>query len=340
MKKAILIATALVCASLLAVGSAAAQSPQPQRMHDSNYRDREVAVPVAGFSPNFADWQPRTGPELGATLREDANRLIRWQGWLDVDAFSTSIINQMQYQLENGELELGKFTMAEPSIADAVAEARKRDPDHFTINENIRLGADGETLHNPKFYVWLYRHNVADTGLYQLYISVTGNLPVGHTSQTGDPIVVPEPHLDIQSLSYEFSPNGSRVDGDGRTRLFPYVPLVEIWRGAVVRLNAKGEVTFVGNEAGAVVAEKDRPIESVPVKLWERAPSLVGNPHYDPKSATGAGFVDPLDRTTQVDTTDQGGRLSPSHQQRAGSVQREQRVNTVNPFQFRRHPRQ
>ena len=333
MKKTILIATALVCASLLAVGTASAQPPQPQRMHDRNYRDVEVAVPVAGFSPNFADWQPRTGPELDATLTRDANRLIRWQGWLDVDAFSTSIINQMQYRLGTGELELGKFTIAEQDIREAVVNAQKQDPG-FIMNENLRVGEGFIDRNSVKMYVWLYRHNFADTGLYQLYVSVKGPMLIGSGYRGTSKAF---PHRDIQSLGYEFGPNPGE---DGRVPNPVIVP-IEIWRGAVVRVNAKGEVTFVGNEAGAVVGPvKDEPIENVPVALWERAPSLINNPHYDPQSATGAGFVDPLDREEPVTTTDQGERLSPSHQQSAGSVQREQRVNTVNPFQFRRHPRQ
>lgn len=99
---------------------------------------------------------------------------------------------------------------------------------------------------------------------------------------------------------------------------------VEIWRGAVVRVDARGAIQFVGNEAGAVTPDA---IEALPISQWERAPSLENNPHYDPKKATGAAFVEPLDRTAKINENDV--------QVKTGSVQMEDRVNVVPVYRYR-----
>ena len=279
MTRATMIAAALLCAVLLAAGIASAQ-------------------PVAGFSPNFADPQPTTS----ATLTENANRLIRWQGWLDVDAFSASVLEQMQKQLGSG-IELGKFTLAEDEINDAVMRAKANPAiSNFVMNDNLNEGKGENLTGDVKLYVWTYRHNFVDTGLYQLYISVKGTMRIGHGLQEiDDTYTNPVPHRDIQSLRYEFGSDGSKIVGGKRMVETPIVADVEIWRGAVVRVNAKGEITFVGNEAGAVVGpEKDEPVESAPISLWEVAPSLEGNPNYKPQEATGAAFVVPLERAKLI----------------------------------------
>jgi len=305
MKKVALTVAALLGACLFTAGIASAQ--ELQAMHDGQYRDEKVAVPVAGFSPNFADNQPKTGPELNTTLTEDANRLIRWQGWLDVDAFSASVLEQMQKQLGNG-IEIGKFTLAEPSIVEAVNAAAAKDR-RFVMNENLK--GEGENLTDVKLYVWTYRHNYTDTGLYQLYVSVKGNMLIG--KGTSD---VPVPHKDIQSPSYEFGSNGiTPVPSD-------VFAVVEIWRAAVVRVNARGAIKAVGIEA-----DVDDGIEKTPIVAWEMAPSLIDNPHYDPTKATGAGFVEPLDRVKVI--TENKVQKTP------GSVQKEGRVRTMNPYRYR-----
>ena len=276
MKKATLIATTLICAYLIVAGIASAQTP------------------VAGFSPNFADPQPATS----ATLTTDANRLIRWQGWLDVDAFSASILEQMQKQVANGSLDVGRFMLGEPAI-DAEVDKAAKDP-RFVMNAELKEG--GAELKDVKLYVWTYRHNFADTGLYQLYISAKGTMLIGRGI---DETVVPVPvsHRDIQSLGYEFGRDG--VSSSTSSTIVPIERPVEIWRGAVVRVNARGVLEFVGNEAGAVVSpEKDEAVEKAPIAAWEKAPSLEGNENYNPKDATGAEYVEPLERAKAIHDND------------------------------------
>ena len=337
MKQTIMISAALICACTLAAGIASAEEkvPQPQVMHDEQFRDAGKAVPVAGFSPNFADQQNITGPatpdsgENGPTsLTKDANRLVRWQGWLDVDAFSASVLEQMQTQLGSG-IELGKFTIAEPSIAEAVSTAEKEFRS-FEMIKNLDIGAEGQAfdvkLGEPKFYVWIYRHNYTDTGLYQLYVSVKGNMLIGSRTGGGGTGGEVKPHKDIQSLGYEFGKNATDtfIVPPNKT---PVVCPVEIWRGAVVRVNAQGKVEVVGNEAGVITID-NQAVEKAPVADWEKAPRLVDNaganfnPHYKPGVATGAGYVAPPDREIKID-------------QKAGDVQKEKRVNTVTPFRYR-----
>ena len=312
MKNVTLVTTALICACLIAAGTASAER-----------------TPVAGFSPNFADPQPATA----ATLTEDANRLIRWQGWLDVDAFSASILEQMQKQLAAGSLDLGKFTLAERSIAEAVAKAQAEVPG-FIMNENLRTGERFRPdATPPAFYVWTYRHNFADTGLYQLYISVKGEMLLGQRPGGGGIVR----HRDIQSLGYEFGHDGSK-DGE----MGPFYGDVEIWRGAVVRVNARGVLEFVGNEAGVVVGpQHDEPVEKAPVADWERAPSLIGNLNYDPTKATGAAYVEPLERSVPVHENSvqkaTGTVQKPTGDLRK-DVQEQGRVRTISPFRYRGGP--
>ena len=269
MKKATLIAGALVCAFVIA-GTASAQTKtvvQPPR------------TPVAGYSPKLAYPQPATR----AILSPDANRLIRWQGWLKVDAFSISVLEQMQKQLGNS-IEVGTFTIAEPAIADAVRKAIIQDH-AFLVNENLSLD-QGEYLSGPlTLYIWTYRHNYSDSGLYQLYVSVKGQVLIG---QKVTRIPPQTQHWDIQSLGYEF----------GGTWVEDVYADVEIWRGAIVRVNAKGEITMVGNEAGAIPLVGSA--EGAPMSEWEVAPSLRGNPNFSPRAALGAGVVAPLDRAIRI----------------------------------------
>jgi len=304
MKKNIAITAALICATLLATGIASAQPLTPRY--------------VAGFSPNLTDPQPATS----ATLAPDANRLIRWQGWLDVDAFSASVLEQMQKQLGSG-IEVGKFTIIESSIADAVAE-HKKDP-RFTMNENLNP-VRGENLTDPKLYVWTYRHNYTDTGLYQLYISVKGKMLIGtgFSPEPGRPI----PHKDIQSLGYEFGRDERDQDRENYKDIYANV---EIWRGAVIRVDAKGAITVVGNEAGVITID-NKGVERAPISDWERAPSLEGNQNYDPKKATGAEYVEPLERAIAIESNDvqkATGSIPKSGGDSWQDAQEQKRVNTV-----------
>ena len=251
------------------------------------------AQPVAGFSPSLADPQPVTNNFLA----EDANRLIRWQGWLDVDAFSASVLEQMQKQLETGAIQLGEFKRNDPSV---IAIDRDGNNAKSSLPETFSLDPK-----RAKFYVWLYRHNYTDTGLYQLYVSIkepgSGTVPQGH------------PYRDIQSLGYEFGPPSF---SDGKSGID-----IEIWRGAVVRVNARGALVKVGvegwdnrdfgtigNVAGVIPGttqdmSKEEDVKAAPVSDWERAPKLPAdwNPiggKYIPTDATGPEYVEPLERAT------------------------------------------
>ena len=366
MKKATLIAAALICAYLFVAGIASAQHLKPkqdkapaplaqaqvtwakQTPHPPN---PTVRTPVAGYSPNFAAPQPATR-EL---LKRDANRLIRWQGWLDIDPFSVSVLNQMQKRL-GADIQLGSYTIEEPAIAEAVAKASADNPT-FKMNPNLEIG-NGQLFEGDKatFYVWTYRHNFTDKGLYQLYVSVKGKMDIG---EGWIKVPIQEErvlHNDIQSLYYEFGNLG--LPGGVKKVWGTVYADVEIWRGAVVHVNHKGELLMAGREdlgdwalkltpedesrevgvQGGLKPLNEGPYVHVPVNydpvsrvnydpvsLWERAPSLIGNPNYDPRRATGAAFVEPLERAITIGEN--------SLQKQAGDVQR--RVNTVTPFRFR-----
>ena len=223
----------------------------------------KTAVPVISdetMPPQLITEETATG----GTLAPDANRLIRWQGWLDIDAFSLSLLTQMQKQLGNdidiGGIEIGLFTLTEPSILDAVVKARASDP-AFVMNANLHPDSVGESITDVTLCVWIYRHNYADAGLYQLYVSANAKVLIGRGLV---PVTEPVLSHDIQSLGYEFGHCGGGVMAD----IFADV---EIWRGVVVRVNARGEIVIVGNEAGA---EVNGGVARVPMSAWERAPSI------------------------------------------------------------------
>jgi len=351
MKKATLIAAALICAYLFAAGTASAQLFQhrlvkstPQSSAQTVHAEQSptppfpvVRTPVAGYSPNLAAPQPAT-MEL---LKRDANRLIRWQGWLDIDAFSVSILNQMQKRLGT-DIQLGSYTIAESTIAEAVAKAVTNNST-FKMNPNLEIDAgqmfEGNTA---TFYVWTYRHNYTDKGLYQLYVSVKGKMDIGEEYRTYTVPPTQVLHNDIQSLYYEFGnlgPHGGGIHGEWAR----VIADIEIWRGVVVHVNNKGELIVAGTQnmddwalpgvgevPGGLRPLDDEPYVHVPVNPdpvseWERAPSLICNPNYDPKRATGAAFVEPLERAISIREN--------TEQKEAGDVQT--RVRVVNPFRFR-----
>ena len=307
MKKSVAFTIALICACILTAGIASAG-----KHHGS---DVVPAKPVysAGLSPQLAIPHPKTD----ATLNTDANRLIRWEGWLDVDAFSVSVLAQMQKQIGNG-FELGTFTLDEQSIARAVRKA-KNDPKNveFTMNENLEVG-ESFVEGSVKLYVWTYRHNYGDTGLYQLYVSARGKMLIGTAlrlvTKPGNEI----PHDDIQALVYEFGSNGSTPDEE---IIVPYDVYddVEVWRGAVVRFTTAGVINYIGNEAGLKAEPQPEP---QPLSDMEIAPSLICNPSYKPKDATGADYWNPLDHPIRInensvqkrpgDTRERGLRVVPT----------------------------
>jgi len=283
MKKVTLFAAALVCACILTAGMVSATQV------DTGPRFS------AGLSPKLAV----PGPRTEATLTTDANRLIRWEGWLNVDAFAVSVLAQMQLQVENGTLPLGLFDMSEESIAAAVVKAMKANPT-FVINPSLPIGEGGESFEMsplPKLYVWTYRHNYGDTGLYQLYVSVKGKMLIG-TQLSEKKFTESFPHEDIQALGYEFGNDGR---GTGTTIVQEDVYAdVEIWRGAVVRIAITGAIVEFGDETGVVVPPP--PPASTPVSAWERAPSLIGNWNFNPRNAQGELYWNPLDHIIKINS--------------------------------------
>jgi len=360
MKRVTFVATALISASLLVAGTASAggiierlhsrpaasqgtsqtmwtqQSPTPP--------NPTVRTPVAGYSPNFAAPQPAT-MEI---LTRDANRLIRWQGWLDIDAFSVSVLNQMQRQLQSGAIQAGSYTLAdEPALAQAVFRAAKRNPTF----EKCGILKSGEAINfegTPTLYVWTYRHNFADRGLYQLYISAKGKMFIGWEIRERCITDPPEPHKDIQSLYYEF---GNFRDAGSRTELerVPVYADVEIWRGVVILVDHAGRLVVAGTQncpdnpslnmplvsmpwtpvqevpGGLLPLPQHQPVNAAPMSHWERAPSLICNPNYNPRSATGPRFVEPLERAITIREN--------AVQREAGDVQ--SRVRVFSPWRFR-----
>ena len=296
----------VLCAYLLTAGLVSAEILEP--------------APVAGYSPNFADPQPITGGGVAPwpSLTKDANRLIRWQGWLDVDAFSVSVLNQIQRQVDDGKIGIGTFTLKEPTIAAAILKAANCNP---TFKANKNLEGEGESFKDGKIklYVWLYRHNFAGTGLYQLYISAKGKMLIGSEFKQ---VTIQRSHKDGQSLHYEFGsdPNCLIVEQ------CDVIVDIEIWRGAVVRVDETGAIKVVGNEAGVITLDGE--VKRVPMTDWERAPSLEGNPHYNPQKATGPAFVEPLDRVVKINEN--------AAQVRTGVIQTGAggRVRTIDPYTY------
>ena len=349
MKKATLIVAALICAYLFPSGIASAQifhkkvlvTPQMRSSAQTTWTLQSptppfpvVRTPVAGYSPNFAAPQPAT-KEL---LKTDANRLIRWQGWLDVDAFSVSILNQMQKRI-GADIQLGSYTIEEPAVSRAVAKAMAENPT-FRVNPNLEIG-NGQPFEGGKatLYVWTYRHNFTDKGLYQLYVSVRGIMDIGDEYREFPPKQVL--HNDIQSLYYEFGNLGPY--GTGGEWVTVYAD-IEIWRGVVVHVDHTGRLIVAGTESlgkdwalpedgevpGGLVPLNEGPyvhvpVNPAPVSEWERAPALICNPNYNPQCATGAAFVEPLERALSIKEN--------TIQKQAGNVQK--RVNTVTPFRYR-----
>jgi len=322
MKKVTLFVAALACAAFLTASIASAESP-------TGYS--------AGLSPNLVNPLPNnTKATPPPTLATDANRLIRWQGWQDVDAFCASILEQIQRQVNDNSIELGKFTIDEPSIAAAVLKAQVGGNDvttcstrccvktavlkaqagipGFEVNPNLLPEGEGESFSgNVTLYVWTYRHNYTDGGLYQLYVSVKGKMLIGRGLVTlpPDPIF----HKDIQALGYEFGPGFSHSNPPVWQDIYAEV---EIWRGAVVDVLANGVMAVAGNEAEVRAIDRngnEAKVEEAPIADWEVAPSLIGNPTYNPLAATGPKYAHPADHYIKV-------------QKVAGDVQEEKRVRT------------
>jgi hypothetical protein len=151
-----------------------------------------------------------------------------------------------------------------------------------------------------KLAVYTYRHNYADTGLYQLYVS--GTLKYGKPDE-GVP-GIEYPFKDIQAIQYEFEdPSYTRPKWDP-----PAEVEIILWRGVVVRVDAEGKVTNVaGSIAGVNAGSFDAKgnwvkaeVKDKPFAAWELA-SVLKRDAYDPDNGKDRPeYVHPFDRPEVV----------------------------------------
>ncbi|MDR2345624.1 MAG: hypothetical protein LBE18_06125 [Planctomycetaceae bacterium] len=301
MKKAtLLVAFALFSATLTAftqfVSAAEEQGKLPTAIEGAT-----PATSVAGITKQ-EDPQPKTK----ALLTKDANRNIRWQPWEYRNAFSASVLEQLQKGINDGTIPLGEICIYESdTIEAAVKEGAKKG---IQVLEDARRTKklDLSKGKDFKLAVYTYRHNYADAGVFQFYVSGTV------TFYENSPPNKQYPFKDIQAIQYEFD------DPDYTTAAPPEVTTtITLWRGAVVRVNAEGIVTntagsIAGVKVGTFVEEKDndgKPItkwvaaevNAVPFADWELA-SVLPREAYDPaKAVDRPDYVHPADRIEKVE---------------------------------------
>ncbi|MDR1485167.1 MAG: hypothetical protein LBT09_10130 [Planctomycetaceae bacterium] len=242
-------------------------------------------------------------------LTTDANRNIRWQPWKYRSAFSASVLEQLQKSINDGTIELGEISIYESDAVEAaVKEGYQKG---IAILEEARRTKklDLSKGENFKLAVYTYRHNYADTGLFQLYVS--GTVTFSDPGKRGEKRRE-YPFKDIQALQYEFEdpdyvPGKSKDEGNSVT--------ITLWRGVVVRVNAEGIVTntagtIAGVNVGAFVEEKDKDgkvvakwvkaeVNAVPFADWELA-SVLKRDAYDPANPDRPTYVHPSDRLESV----------------------------------------
>lgn len=282
-----LIAAALICASLAAFTLDVSAAKR---------------TPVAGVTRQ-EDPQPATR----ATLTTDANRKIRWEPWEYRSAFSASVLEQVQNKIDKGEIKLGTVSIEEnESLITAVQKGAGNGIK--VLQDALESGEfDVDALaKNFKLKVWTYRHNYGDKGLYQLYVSGVFKVHVGDTIKK----CVCEnelPFHDIQAIQYEFD-DPDYANG-GTSKIVPVYAEVELYRGAVVYVDAKGVVQVAGNEGGVDVGffdvneETGRagkwnqvPVNPAPFAEWELA-SVLPRAAYDPAAAKDRPpYFHPADR--------------------------------------------
>jgi hypothetical protein len=250
------------------------------------------ATPVAGLTK-----QENPQPQTRALLTTDANRNIRWQPWEYRSAFSASVLEQIQKSINDGVIKLGVASIYEnetlykavkegadkgiPALDDAF-RTKKIDLDKMNENKNFKLA------------VYTYRHNYADTGLFQLYVS--GTIEVNNKIPKKE-----YPFKDIQAIQYEFEDPDS-IEGLRASQK------ITLWRGAVVRVNAEGIVENVaGSIAGVNVGAFDdagkwvrAEVNKEPFADWELA-SILKRDAYNPENPDRPPYVHPSDRLDKVE---------------------------------------
>ncbi|MDR3232831.1 MAG: hypothetical protein LBT46_04065 [Planctomycetaceae bacterium] len=281
MKKALTVA--LICASL-AVFAPNVSAAQAQRA------GLTPRTPVAGVTRQ-EDPQPATR----AALTTDANRKIRWEPWEYRSAFSASVLEQIQDKIDKGEIKLGTVSIEEnESLFKAVQEGAKNGIK--ALQDALESGEfDIDALAKSfKLKVWTYRHNYGDKGLYQLYVSGIFQVHVGDTIKRC-PCDAELPFKDIQAIQYEFD-DPDYANG-GNSKIVPVYACVELYRGAVAYVDAKGFVTVTGNEGGVDAGYFDAdektakpgkwnqvPVNPAPFAEWELA-SVLPRDAYNPAAA-------------------------------------------------------
>jgi hypothetical protein len=249
--------------------------------------------------------QEKFQPETRALLSDKANRNIRWQPWEYRSAFSASVLEQLQKKIKAGTIKLGEVSIEESdTLYDAVEKgAEKRIPELVQALQSGKL--DLSKGKDFKLAVYTYRHNYADNGLFQLYVSGTVTF---ETKYVRPPVPGQDyPFMDIQALQYEFEdPDFSDGRDEERKKESQKITL---WRGAVVRVDAEGTVENVaGSIAGVKVGVFDKDgkggteVKNDPFSDWELA-SVLKRDAYDPAKAKDdrPPYVHPADRLEKVE---------------------------------------
>ncbi|MDR1479144.1 MAG: hypothetical protein LBJ00_09395 [Planctomycetaceae bacterium] len=297
MKKATLIvAVALLSATFIVPP----QSVTADELNGAIDPKTGAGTPVAGITK-----QENPQPKTRALLHENAKREIRWQPWEYRNAFSASVLEQIQKSINEGKIKLGEVNISEnDTLFDAVEKGSDlRIPALVEAYNSRKL--DLSKGKNFKLAVYTYRHNYADTGLFQLYVS--GTVTFDTTEKDPPEQGKEHPFMDIQALQYEFEDPDYTSGKPGKSRHASQT--VTLWRGAVVRVNAEGTVENVaGSIAGVNVGAFDKDgkwikaeVNQDPFADWELA-SVLKRDAYDPAMAVDRpDYVHPSDRIKKIE---------------------------------------
>ncbi|MDR2117894.1 MAG: hypothetical protein LBP87_16085 [Planctomycetaceae bacterium] len=256
--------------------------------------------PATAASLVIPDLNDTVEPDQFKTLNANGNRLIRWQSWLYRDAFSVSVLTQLQQGIKDKKIDLG-ITANTKEVADKLAEILAKDP-------NAKL----VSIDTSKFELalWLYRHNHSDSGLYQLIVDGSVLLKVETLLPRDE--TYKKVYWDIQALDYEFGDDIS-ADKSGFVRRVGEFP-VTLFRGAVVAVDEEGVVTNVAGSIAGVQSTGGEGVETVgnrakhtannlvavnkaPFAEWEYCPKLP-NGNYNPANDLDRPkYIHPNDRS-------------------------------------------
>jgi hypothetical protein len=315
-KKIVLTALCAVLAVSLTTSAFAGHhaKPAPAPVVDVNPRTPVANLnyqndpqPATAASLVIPDLKDTVEPDQFRTLNANGNRLIRWQSWLYRDAFSVSVLTQLQQGIRDKKIDLG-ITEGTPEVADKIAEILAEDP--TAVVKRIDTS-------NFQLALWLYRHNHTDAGLYQLVVSGDVVLVVEKWNDTPPPCPPTKKlvYWDIQGLDYEF--------GDDLTKKGKKPPItkwrydvsfpVKLFRGAVAAVDAEGIVTNVSGSIAGVqstggegveaaggrakhTADNPVAVRKTPFADWEYCPELP-NGNYNPANDLDRPkYIHPNDR--------------------------------------------